>query len=412
MKNKGMIIYIGLVLLFTNFMSYVGGGEGLSKLLLQVSRMVLLILIPIVLIYRNKYPKTTLFKGCMRLMCFFLFSMIGAIVIHNQSITDSFIVTSYAFVYLMFPIMYMLKLDEKSLIKLCFVLGFFWAAIMLIQQFTWPSYWFATRGETEEGEPEMRNGIIRYGVAGTTFGLLMLFYAFQKYLEEGKRKYLVWIIIGLIGVYLTCTRQIMAASAGCLLVGLWLKKKLRLGTLLGILLIGLVIYINADALFGEYVEMTETVDEDYIRFIALRYYALEYNKGNVLLFFLGNGEFRANSAYGREMMIGNWEERGVYWSDVGWVGVYSAYGIITVLIILYIYYYIFKNRKYIDLYLLLFMLYSFVTSIMMNSFPCKLSAIGTILVLYLIDLSMVKNKKAEYLKRQKAYEIQHNSAGI
>lgn len=406
-----MIIYIGLVLLFTNFMSYVGPGSD-HVIVGRVNRFLLLFLIPIILMNSTKFPKTTLYKCCMWLMFFQLLSMLGAYVLHGQSFDQSFVVTSYAFVYLMFPLMYILKLDEKSIIKLFFVLGLWWVAVMFIQQFTYPFYLFCNTQYHEEGGPSMRNGIVRYGTAGGVFGLLMLFYAFQKYLEEGKRKYLVWIIIGIVGVYLTCTRQTMAASAGCLLVGMYLKGKIKIGAVIGIAAVGLIIYHYVDVLFGEYAEMTSNdLNKDYIRIYAYRFYGLEYNKGNIFAMLIGNGLFREGSSYANEMEHYR-ADYGLFQSDVGLVGEYSLHGIFYVLTILYIFYYVFKNRKYIDLYLQLYMLYTAVTSVMLMPFRCSLGTFGTLLVLYLIDLSMVKNKKAEYLKRQKAYEIQHNSAGI
>ena len=403
-----MIIYIGLVLLFTNFMSYVGPGWNYI-LGTRISRIFLLILIlPVVVMNSTKFPRTTLYKCCMWLMTFAFISMIGAYALHDQSFMQSFMVTSPALTFLMFPFMYILKIDEKSLIKLCFFLGLVWVVIMFVQQFTYPTYYFCNAGYHERGGPGMRNGIVRYGTAGGVYGLLMLFYAFQKYLEEGKRKYLVWIIIGLIGVYLTCTRQIIAASAGCLLVGLYLKGKMKVGAFIGILLIGLVIYHYSDALFGEYSEMTENDlggGDEYVRITAYRFFGLTYNKDNLFAILFGNGmNYGDTSKYGVEFTRYG-TQYGLNLNDIGYVGEYFIYGLIYVLIVFYTFYYVFKNRKYISLYLLLYELYMLTTGIMLMHFACySVGIYGTIMVWYLIDLDIAKNKRkinSRQLKQQK-----------
>lgn len=400
-SKNGFFIYLCIIMLFSNFMSYVGPGALDGKFVSQICRMVLLLFIPVVLLNYNRYPRVPLLKASMWLMFFGLLSMVGAYVIHGQSFGDSFVVTSYAFVFLMFPLMYILKVDERSIIKLIFVIGVWWAFTEFIQQFTWPTYWFGGRGGTEEDGPEMRNGIIRYGVGGGLFGLLMLFYSFQKYLEEGKRKYLIYIIIGLVGVYLTCTRQTIAASLGCLLVGLYLKGKMKLGAMIGITALGVIIYLFSDTLFGEYIEMSQNdvENDEYVRFIGYRFFGLEYNKDNPLAILIGNGYARYDhSAYGSEMEKYSLEY-GLNLNDIGYVGTYFNYGLIYILIVFYTFYYVFKNRRYISLYLQLYVLYMAVTGIMLMHFSCyNLGSWTTILVWYLIEKEISAKKPVKSLR--------------
>lgn len=390
MKKNTIILFV-LILIFSNCMSLYALQE--NRILNQLGRSVLLLIALIVSMYNNKYPRTKIVKFGYLLMFWQLLSMLGAYIVRGQGIIDSFITTCYALIYLMIPLMYIMKIDEKFLLKMCLVIGVWFAFTELIQQFTYPVYWFAARGETEEHNIEIRNGVYRFSVGGTGFGLITLFYALQKYLEKGKFKYLLLLIVGMVGIYLTCTRQVMAAAAGCILVGLYLKKKLKLRALIGIAIVGIIVYQNIDRFFGGYIEMTEGLDENYIRFIAYRYYGLEYNEGNILAFLIGNGVPRLErSSYGNEIYVLQ-EDLGLIRADIGLVGEYSFHGILYVITILYIFWYIFKNRKYIDLYLQLYMLYSFVTSIMLLPFRCSLGTYSTCIVLYLIDRSMTRNKK-------------------
>lgn len=398
-SKKGFIIYLCIILFLTNMLGYHGPGgpffEG--KLGGQLIRVFLVLLVPIVFMLSDRFPKTTLIKATTMLMFFQLLSMLGAVVIHNQTFVDSFIVTSWAFIYLMFPMMYILRVKEEPLIKLCFILGVFFTVVAAVQQFTFPVHWFGGGVDEETGEPIMRNGIIRYGITPGVWGLIMLYYSFQKYLERGKRKYLIYILIGLVSVYLSCTRQIMAASAGCLLVGLYLKGKMKVSALVGILVVGLVIYHFSDTLFSDYKEMTEddVTNDEYVRFVGYRFFALEYNKDRPLAILIGNGISRYYASnFGDEMEMYS-RDYGLNLNDIGLVGEYNMHGIIYIFVIFYVFYYIFKNRKYIDLYLQLYMLQAAVTSVMLMPFRCHVGTWGTVLVLYLIDVQIRRNKRAE-----------------
>lgn len=390
--------------IFSNVMGYVGF-QG-NKMMYQLSRAILLCLVPFTLMMWNKFPMTQLMKRCFFLMTFQLLSIFGAVLIHGQGFADTFIVSSYALVFLSYPLLYVLKIDDRDLVKMMIVIGVLWTAVMIIQQFTYPTYWFG--GNVEDGvEVSQRNGIYRFSIFGTTYGLLSLFYGFQNFLETNKQKYLLLVFIGIVGVYLTCTRQIMAASLGCVFVGLYLSRKIKLGAFIAVAISGILIYLYADLLFSEYIEMTEEIDEEYIRFISYRFYGIDYNKNHPLAVFIGNGLYREGSAYGSEMMQYR-EELGLYQSDIGLVGEYSLHGIFAVITILSIFWYVFKNRKYIDLYLLLFMLYSFLTSIMLMPFRCSLTTFSTIVALYMIDCSIARNKRAMRL----AYIRKHNSENV
>ena len=386
-------IYVLLFLLFSGFLSYKGWDGHFGSAL---TRVILALMLPYILFKYNSFPHTPIMRLAFLLMCVPFLSIFSCYIAHGQSMLDTFIVTFHMCGYLILPLMYLLKVEEKWLLRFCFLIGIFWAIVPLVQQFTWPTYWFATRGENEEtGEPEMRNGIIRYAVAGTTQGLIMLFYALQSYLETNKRKWLVWMLVGLVGVYMTCTRQVMAASIGCIFVGLFIKGKIRIGALVGFLVVGLIIYFNADALLGEYIEMTErdTSNDEYVRILAYRFYGWEYSDGDPLLLLLGNGIARQehNLAFAKDLEHAAFE-LGFYYVDVGWAGLFFLYGAVFIAAMLAFYWYVFRNRKDIPLYLLLYVLYMFVTQIMLFHFDRGV-AFGIVTVMYLMDLSIRRSRE-------------------
>ena len=199
-------------------------------------------------------------------------------------------------------------------------------------------------------------------------------------------------------------------SVICLFAGLFLMKKISFKSLLLIGVVSLLVYVNANTLFGEFIEMTEEVDEDYVRFWAYEFYGLTYNKGSILAFLLGNGSPYPPSRYFRE--IDNIEQSfGLWRADIGIVGMYSQYGIIYVGIILWLFYYVFKQRKYIDTYLLMYVLFMAGTSIMLHHFAYKLSiVIIGCFILYLIEQNINKNKKR--LSNQNIHEVQCNDTDL
>ena len=94
-----------------------------------------------------------------------------------------------------------------------------------------------------------------------------------------RRSYLVGMLIALIGIYLLATRQIIVMSAVCLFAGLFIMKKISIGNFMFLGIFSIIIYLNANSLFGDFIEITKEVDEDYIRFLAYEFYGITYNKG-------------------------------------------------------------------------------------------------------------------------------------
>lgn len=388
MKFSYFIIIL-LVLLFSHCFSFVGWNPTLGG---QITNAVLLLLLAYFVVNVSKLPNTPMKPFVLGLMCLPFVSIIGSSTIHGQSFTEGFRTTMFTFSYIFFFLMYLLKVKARIILKMCIAFGAFWVAMEAVQQLTYPTIWFATRYDTFDNAIEIRNGVYRYNMEGREFGLILLFYSFQKYLQTPKRKFLLGIILGLVGIYLLATRQIMVASILCLLYGMVALHKIKISSFLAILAIVLLLYFNMDTLFGDYIEMTQDVDEDDVRVLSYNFYGLEYNHGQFLPFLLGNG-LEGDSSYGKE--IEKLQDYGLYRADVGVVGMYSWYGIIYILLIIAFFVYIFKKHRLIDLYLKMYVLYMLVTSVMLHHFGYSTHHIMTLcIVLYLIDESILRNKRA------------------
>jgi len=409
MDNKKLFGIIVLLLFFTNIFSIKGYDSDLYR---NSTKIVLFIIILYTFFHRNELNKIHIRfkKFVLGLIIIPLLGFIPAYILHGQGFLASLLGAHINLGYFFFFFLFLIKAKEQQIVKIFCIFGIFWSGIELVQQFTYPTYWFATRGDTFEHSIEIRNGIYRYNVLGREFGLILLFYCFERFMLEKSRKYLLGIIIALVGIYLLATRQIIAMSVVCLFAGLFMMKKISIGSFMLIAIVAAIIYANAETLFGEFIEMTESVDKDYIRFLAYEFYGITYNKGNILAFLLGNGSPYAPSSYFQE--IDNLEQSfGLYRADIGVVGMYSTFGIMYVIMILWFFIYVFRHRKFIDTYLLMYVLFMAGTSIMLHHFAYSLSnVIIGCFIFYLIEINITKNKRR--LQKEPVYEIQHRNPSI
>ena len=394
MKRKNILFISVLLLFFTHCFSYIGWTSSFARR----AEPIVLIILSLLLLFINKRLKNKVINLKIFVISFTVLpfiSFIPAYVLHNQSFVSSFFAANFTLAYLLFFLYFAISFPPRTLLKILCWFGLIWCLIQCIQQITYPHYWFATRMDTFEKSIEIRNGIYRYNTYGIPFGLIFLFYSFQRFFDVGKKKYLMGIIIGLIGAYLTATRQVIASSVLCLLIGLFIMGKIKGRYLFVFLVVSFFIYLNADSLFGDFIEMTEEVDEDYVRFITYNYFGLEYNKGELLPFLFGNGiDFQSNvfySPYGNEIM--KLQELGLHRSDIGIVGMYSYFGIFYVIAVLSFFIYSIRNRKYIEPYLQMYILYMLMTTVMLFHFGYTAANIVTSCsIFYLIDCSISKNK--------------------
>lgn len=333
-----------------------------------------------------------------QIACFMLFpfiSILMAALCHNQDILNSLNATSMHLGYSLFFLLLIWKVPYNSLLKTVIVLGLIWCMIQIIQQITAPVYLFsnsiALLQDLEVGND--RNGIYRYMPLGYQFGLIFLFYFFQQYLEKKRIYSLIGIVVGLLGVYFTATRQTIGVTILCLIVGLFISKKIKLSAFLGFSVLSYLIIMNFDALFGQFIE--KTADKDDIstvaRLNAYEIYGFELNDWNPFKMILGNGDPGRGTMYARfiqNIEMQKWAIR----ADIGIVGMYFTYGLIYVTAIFLFFIKIFRKWKFIDLYLKLFVIFIVCTSPMLWHFGYSSAYIGIYsFIYYMLEKNIQKN---------------------
>ena len=391
--NFKYIFIVALILLFSRCFSYVGWNPTLGG---QVTNAFLLVLLVYCIANFRRIPRSSMRSFVLLLMILPFVSIIGSFTIHGQNVNEGSRATLFTLTYLFYFILYILKIDYQVVLKMSVCFGLFWVIMEIVQQFTYPTVWFATRIASLDNDVEIRNGIYRYNMEGREFGLLLLFYSFQRFLEKPRKKYLAGIILGLTGVYMLATRQVMAASVLCLLYAMLAMHKLKFSSFFMISVIAILIYCNMESLFGDYIEMSEDINEDNIRLLSYDFYGIEYNKGQILPILFGNG-VEGMSAYGRE--IGNMQDMGLFRADIGIVGMYSWYGIFYVLTVLSFFLSITTKKKYTDVYLPMYLVFLLVASVMLYHFGYSPHHIMTLcIILYLIDNSIKSRKNITNIK--------------
>lgn len=194
---------------------------------------------------------------------------------------------------------------------------------------------------------------------------------------------MVAIILGLAGVYFTATRQTIVVTIVCLIIGLFISKKIQFKSLIGILILAFVVFQNFDSLFGDFI--TKTVDKNDMsavaRYNAYRIYGYELNDRNPFLMIFGNGDPGRGSLYAREISHIEISKMAVR-ADIGVVGMYYTYGLLYVCIIIQFIFKVFSKWKYVDLYLKLFVFFVICTSPMLWHFGYSSAYIGIYSFIY------------------------------
>jgi hypothetical protein len=261
-------------------------------------------------------------------------SIIGAYIYHDQSLSDSFYVNRYSVYWLFYFVLHIFNLHKDKIIKLMVFIGAVWAGITIVQQFTYPTYYFYSRDD--EKKSIYRAGVYRYMLAGNKYGLFMLLYFFNKYLNTEKLKYIVLTLFGLAGFYYYGTRQTAAAAAACMVIAvLLLKGMVKWKNLILMIGLGLVVLGVKEILFAEYIEMTndQVSNEDYIRILSGKFFLFDYWPNTPWGKLLGNGKPYGNTAYGQEIELLK-SGLGFFRSDVGIIGSFNQFGLLYVFLVL------------------------------------------------------------------------------
>lgn len=248
---------------------------------------------------------------------------------------------------------------------------------------------YTTEGNVMSAE---RNDLYRFRIGIATLGEFCLCYYWSRICEKINAWAIVFFVASSVSVYLYLTRQYMVASLLTIFLSIFFIKDERVKrySFFFIIVFSIILALNYNLFFKNLVEFTgtETYSTD-IREVAYGFF-FSHVFDNPIAWFTGHGhtfdEIR-------------WTRRGLYASDIGFVGQMYLQGVMWVLIYFYtLYKVLWRGRKRYPLYIKLFMFCTLIHSPMV--FPY--SALSTMYIwMIFLYLCSIEDRFLIYERRSK-----------
>jgi hypothetical protein len=316
-------------------------------------------------------------------------SSIAAAFFHDQSLFLSLAILRTNFVWLLYFVLHIFNIPVKKIIHLLLFIGVVWILITIVQQYTYPTYYFYTR--SDDGDTEfIRAGIYRFMIDPYQYGLFVLFFFFWKLLAKWKFVNLAFVALALAGLYFFATRQILVGAVLCMILAVWMQSgRARLYSFVAFIFMASIGLLFQNELFGEYIQMTQAQlsTKDDIRLLAADFFLYDYWPHWITVI-TGNGLEHFNSSYGKELSFLS-SNYGLYRSDVGIIGALNTYGIIYVLNIFWLMIRSIRVRLMPqERYLKLFFWFSMILCAISEQFSHAAAIPFFCFILYLIERSL------------------------
>lgn len=346
-------------------------------------------------------------KGIIFILAGLLMSSVSAIVFWRQSIFLSLLGMFSVGAYFFYFFLVHNKISKTFIEKVILIVGTVYAFCFLFALYKFPDLVFGVQGY----DASESRGFIRLSIGGQGFVYLGFFLALNKYVSKRKSIWLIISAVYLIFIGLLVVRQTLIA---CVLIGfLYLFKNLNW--------VKKTIFIIVSASFFYFVmpyfpfvqkmyELTEnqmesqSEGEENIRITSARFFLTEFSP-NVYAQIFGNGIAQGNSAYALRVRDYIGEQLGFYQGDIGFIGLYSRLGILSILGYLLIYIRMFRHKlpencKYPKLYLYFILMTGFTMATQIHYY----FILSIVLSVYLLQFS-----KNEVMNIRKLEEISHKA---
>ncbi|MCF6171888.1 MAG: hypothetical protein L3J66_13000 [Bacteroidales bacterium] len=366
-------IYIAIILLVSiRFYSFVLIPNSINQVLISFGLLSILFLN--IITTQKKIQVQKLFnREVIFLILLPIFSIIGSVFYHDQSVFQSFMALLFIYMWLFYFTLHNLQPNPYKIIKIVVAMGIIWSAINIIQQFTFPNLLFLRSVVVDENFVLMtaRGGVLRLGFMDQRFAVFSAIYFWFLILNK-KSNVIIWIFFSLsvTAIFFTGTRQLIASLILTIVLAVLTVYKINSRQfirvfILGSLVITLIFIFGMDFLTGliELSEKQQVGTSDFQRAIEMKFFFNEFwpSKTSVVQYFIGNGWEYPLSGYGKE--ISNLREFKLSRGDVGLIGAFSKGGIVYLFVILLVFFRIFKTRVgNQDYFIKFFFLQLFMTS--------------------------------------------------
>lgn len=273
-----------------------------------------------------------------------LLSAISVIVFHEQRTIDTIFVYRAQFPLLFFPLLFRIQpsIDE---IKKSITLATIVYIILLYVSLVVPLLFV-------DSVPEDSSNVdFGYAFLARGNGMLWL-YLFCFLLTDMSSKYtkkhIAILCIFIVTVIVIQNRQTIIYVFCILTIFSFTKTKNKSIKVFLLIFLVIAVLYNFDIITSLYLETLENTKVEAGRAISLPYFLFEHND-NIIIDIIGNGMDSKKSAYGQYLTdLG--QNHSIWAGDLGIVGIWSIYGILPVVAILYLTVMILKSKKYMPQY--------------------------------------------------------------
>jgi len=343
---------------------------------------ILFFIVLILLLFGYKKPDNNIFSvPIVMLIVAALISSLSATIFWHQSFIDSLKPLVFFMSYILYFLITSWKLSGKDIEKIIIVIGFLYIVVHTIALIYYPRPVFGNISWADQ------RGFHRIRITGTGFLFLFSFYSLGRYFREKKFLWLSLFFVTLIFIIFTVTRTYIAVSF--LFIALFALHKSKSVYKIGAVLIMVVgILVISKMSFFKILSLETSTEieklDSNIRFKSADFYLHEFSPNTFTKVF-GNGMAYYGSGYGAYMRYLS-NIKGLYQTDIGYIGLYSQFGILALLAYLMI---IVKTIKVSVsdeyLYVKYFLYFIFVISLIISSSFNTNFIISIILALYILS---------------------------
>lgn len=259
-----------------------------------------------------------------------ILSMIPAWLYYDQSFFASIIAYRRQFLWLAIPVLLRIAPSEDDVIGALKMMVLLMWGVLILRMFA-PSLLYI---DADMLEKYQTTGYYGY-ILGFSLVVIPMYYYIGRIKDEGLSniKTLFWIIICYAFLFAIKNRSILFSSSVVILIYL-LRMRSRnkpIIIFLAVLAIGLFMYATSDA-WMTLLNRTQVniADENYNRNIAYTYFLTEANS-HFLQYVFGNGFISTHTS----PLVLNLHSRGIYNSDVGFIGFWNEFGILPIIAFIY-----------------------------------------------------------------------------
>lgn len=268
-------------------------------------------------------------------------SIVMAYISWGQSFSDSVTETVPYMVWILFFFLLHIKIPVKTIEKIVLFYGVLYVILYFFQLANSPTVFF---GKSLYGDKfTLDRGIYRIIFPGAGIFVLATFLSLNKLTTQARGKWF-WLIFVLLGIVIPTLQVTRMFMAGVLFIYLLhfirkqniVKKVVIMGSFVGIVF--LAANINNQIVNGlKSASATNAKQgQDYVRFLSSSYFLTDFSP-NVASQVLGNGmPYIPFSNYGYKMEGLN--NKGYFMEDDGVIGMYAAFGILSVIAYIMIWY--------------------------------------------------------------------------